>query len=460
MRETNKELGPKRRRLGTRHHKKSRPAPRRAMLQLEELEGRVVPTTIVLGPSKDNTLYQSIVGDISNGAGDSFFAGRVGTMGGGAIRRGVIGFDIADNIPAGSTINSATLSLHLSQTRPGTQTVELHRLSADWGEGTSNANGSPGQGAPATTNDATWVYRFYSTATWANPGGDFVTTVSASTSVGSFGFYTWGSTAQMVADVQSWLDNPTSSFGWIVLGNESSSGTAKRFDTKENATEVNRPTLTIDYTSPSAASTFMVSGFPSPVTAGVAGTVTVTALDANGNIATGYTGTVHLASSDPLAGLPNNYTFTLADAGVHTFTNQFTLKTAGTQSITATDTVTGTITGTQSGITVNPAAADHLLFLQQPVDTPAGQIINQVVVEVVDQFGNVETGDNSDTMTLSIGANPSGGTLGGTLTVTVVNGVATFSDLSIDLVGMGYTLHASVGGGLADIDSNPFNITM
>jgi hypothetical protein len=43
--------------------------------------------------------------------------------------------------------------------------------------------------------------------------------------------------------------------------------------------------------------------------------------------------------------------------------------------------------------------------------------------------------------------------------VTVVNGVATFSDLAIDLAGDGYTLHASVGRGLPDIDSDPFNIS-
>jgi hypothetical protein len=72
----------------------------------------------------------------------------------------------------------------------------------------------------------------------------------------------------------------------------------------------------------------------------------------------------------------------------------------------------------------------------------------------------VETDDNSDTITLSLGSNPSGGTLGGTLTVTVVNGVATFSDLSIDLAGAGYTLHASIGAGLPDLDSDAFNVTL
>jgi hypothetical protein len=61
---------------------------------------------------------------------------------------------------------------------------------------------------------------------------------------------------------------------------------------------------------------------------------------------------------------------------------------------------------------------------------------------------------------LSLGTNPSGGTLSGTRSVTVVHGVATFSDLSIDVAGLGYTLHAGMGGGLPDLDSNPFNITM
>src|SRR5262249_17042397 len=156
------------------------------------------------------------------------------------------------------------------------------------------------------------------------------------------------------------------------------------------------------------------------------------------------------SSTDGQAALPGNYPFTLGDGGVHVFSNGVTLKTAGDQTVTATDTVTSTITGS-AAVTVTPAAADHLLFLPQPTDTAAGQTIRPVIVAVVDQYGNVETSDNSDTITLSLGTNPSGGTLSGTLTVTAVNGVATFSDLAIDLAGMGYTLHASVGGALPDI---------
>src|SRR5262249_14693382 len=124
-----------------------------------------------------------------------------------------------------------------------------------------------------------------------------------------------------------------------------------------------------------------------------------------------------------------------------------------------TDMGASAITGSAT-VSVNPAAADHLLFLQQPTDTAAEQTISPaVMVAVVDQFGNVLTDENTDTVTLTIGTNPSGGTLSGTLTVTVVNGVATFSDLSIDLTGDGYTLHATIGGSMLDIDSDAFSIT-
>ena len=101
-----------------------------------------------------------------------------------------------------------------------------------------------------------------------------------------------------------------------------------------------------------------VSGFTSPATAGIAGSVTVTAQDFAGTTITGYTGTVHFASTDNQAVLPSDYTFVSGDHGTHSFS--VTLKTAGTQSITATDTVTTTATGTQSGITVNAAGASQI----------------------------------------------------------------------------------------------------
>ena len=199
--------------------------------------------TININPSKDNTLYEYVPadGDRSNALGNHFFTGETAMS---ELRRGVLAFDIAGNVPPGSTITGVTLSMHVSRVPNNTgRTVELHRLLAAWGEGTSQASGEEGIGAPATPNDATWRHRFFDTIFWTTQGGDFSATVSASQSVGGVGQYTWSS-AQMVADVQSWLDNAASNFGWLVLGDETAIATAKRFDTRESASP---PMLTIEF---------------------------------------------------------------------------------------------------------------------------------------------------------------------------------------------------------------------
>jgi ELWxxDGT repeat protein len=139
---------------------------------------------------------------------------------------------------------------------------------------------------------------------------------------------------------------------------------------------------------PAAASTMIVAGFPSPTTAGVAGKFTVSVEDAYNNVVTGYTGTVRFSSSDHKAVLPASYTFTPADAGVHTF--QATLKTAGSQSITTTDTTMSSLTGTDSGITVNPAAANQFI-IRAPSSVSAGASFN-LLLTVKDAYGNVVTG--------------------------------------------------------------------
>ncbi|MCL4209692.1 MAG: hypothetical protein KJZ68_03420, partial [Phycisphaerales bacterium] len=108
--------------------------------------------------------------------------------------------------------------------------------------------------------DATWLHRFHDTVFWTQPGGDYVAAASASRVVGGLGAYVWGSTPAMVADVQAWLDNPGSNFGWIVIGDESTTTTAKRFDSREHPTQANRPRLTIDYLP--AARVFRTSAVP------------------------------------------------------------------------------------------------------------------------------------------------------------------------------------------------------
>jgi hypothetical protein len=198
---------------------------------------------VSIGASKDNTLYENATGGTSNGAGEYFFVGKTAS---GSIRRGLIAFDISGNIPTGAVIDSVKLKLNMSKTSAGPQNIKLHKVLADWGQGTSNAANNEGSGASATVGDATWIHTFFNTNLWTNAGGDFSNTVSAVQSVNNVGFYTW-STSQMVSDVKSWLDNPSTNFGWILIGNESEPTTAKRFDSRENSIQENRPILTVFY---------------------------------------------------------------------------------------------------------------------------------------------------------------------------------------------------------------------
>ncbi|HET6274253.1 MAG TPA: DNRLRE domain-containing protein [Bacteroidota bacterium] len=204
---------------------------------------------VTLSPSKDNTLYESATGSLSNGAGSHFFAGRTNQLTE-SIRRGLLAFDVAGAVPAGATVTNVTLTLTMTHSALGTgaQPFSLHRVLADWGEGSSVALGNGGQGAPSTTGDATWIHSFFNTTFWAAPGSDFVPVPSASRSVDTtLGPYIWGSTLQMVSDVQGWLANPSENFGWVLIGNENSSQTTKRFASLQNVEPTVHPQLTITY---------------------------------------------------------------------------------------------------------------------------------------------------------------------------------------------------------------------
>jgi len=198
-----------------------------------------------LDAKKDNTLYEDAIGALSDGAGQQFFVGKTGSNAQQKIRRGLIAFDIAGALPAAAIIDSVRLRLSMTRTTSGPQLLQLHRALADWGEGTSST--STGSGAPATPGDATWIHTFFDTSLWAKAGGDFAAAASGSQTVSSIGVYFWNSTPQLVADVQMWLNTPASNFGWVVLGNENSSQTAKRFGTRENANLADRPALTVFY---------------------------------------------------------------------------------------------------------------------------------------------------------------------------------------------------------------------
>jgi RHS repeat-associated protein len=144
------------------------------------------------------------------------------------------------------------------------------------------------------------------------------------------------------------------------------------------------------------ASQFMVTANAASGTAGGSFIVTVTALDPFNNIATAYVGTIHFTSSDSQAVLPATYMFIPGDGGVHTFT--VTLMTAGSQTITATDTVSSSITGTSGAVVVSPAAATHFL-VSAPAAAAAGTAF-AFTVTAQDAFHNTVTGYNG-TVTFS-----------------------------------------------------------
>ena len=180
---------------------------------------------------------------------------------------------------------------------------------------------------------------------------------------------------------------------------------------------------------PAAPTTLGVAGFPSATSAGVAGSFTVTARDAYGNITPGYTGTVHFTSTDGKASLPANYTFSAADAGVHTFSAM--LKTAGTQSLTATDSTTASISGTDAGITVNPGAAAQFI-ISAPASVTAGTAFS-LTVKVEDAYGNVVT---NYTGTIHFSSTDAKATLASNYTFTTSDkGVHTFAGLVLRIKG-------------------------
>ncbi len=94
-----------------------------------------------------------------------------------------------------------------------------------------------------------------------------------------------------------------------------------------------------------APSVALVAQLPSALQNGKAAHLTVTAFDANGNVATGYRGTVQFTSTDPSATLPSSYTFTAGDAGKHLFPGSVVFRTLGAQVLTLKDAANATITG-------------------------------------------------------------------------------------------------------------------
>jgi len=203
--------------------------------------------TIKIHPSHDNSIYSE--SNNSNALGD-LFAGETSSAGDFSLRRALLEFNIAgSSIPAGSTITSVSLALTQTKIGPASDsTFEILPLLDSWGQGTSNGTG---RGGSPTTGDATWKYRSYSTTLWTTPGGDYGS-ASGTANLGTADtVYTFSSQPGMVAEVQSWLNTPSSNFGWILRAVNESRGvvSAREFGSMESST-AQQPTLTINFTPP------------------------------------------------------------------------------------------------------------------------------------------------------------------------------------------------------------------
>lgn len=210
---------------------------------------------VLIVAGADNTLYEDSLGSVSNGSGAIMVAGRTnGEVD--SIRRAVLFFDVAGNIPHGAVVESVALSLYLNKGNGGAREMRLHRLLTDWGEGASVKDGG-GLGATAEPGDATWLHTFYPDAFWGSDGGRYVGRVSASQLVGTAGgnndlagSYTWPSTDRLVDDVRRWVKKPSMNHGWILVGDESVKQTAKQFASRESVSPELRPMLEVTYSLP------------------------------------------------------------------------------------------------------------------------------------------------------------------------------------------------------------------
>lgn len=220
---------------------------------------------ITLNPSADTTLIE--IDPNANLGGADFF--NAGTAGNGNRNRALMVFSLSEFIPAGSTINNVSLVLDIVR-QPGVDLAPalfgLHRMNVSWREGDKVPieEGSPGLGAPATEGDATWLDRSVGGQAWSAPGGragdDFAGTASSTVFVLGIGEpVQFDSTPLLTADVQFWIDNPNSNFGWMLMTEtEDVLRSARSFASREDAN--GGPMLTIDFTPVPEPGTLALAG--------------------------------------------------------------------------------------------------------------------------------------------------------------------------------------------------------
>lgn len=254
--------------------------------------------------------------------------------------------------------------------------------------------------------------------------------------------------------------NGVATFSTLSLNKVGTAYTLKATDSTTVLTTATSSTFNI---TPGAATQLVFTTQPGGGTGGVAWPQqpVVTVEDASGNTVT--TGTNSTASITLAIGTnPGSGTLSCtanpkaAVAGVDTFAG-CKITSAGT-GYTLTATATGLTTATSAAFNINVGSAAQLAFTQQPTSTVAAATITPAVTVQVEDAGGNLVNTSSASIVMAIGTNPTGGALSGTTTVSAVAGVATFSTLSINKAGTGYTLSAT-STGLTTGTSSAFNIT-
>jgi len=206
------------------------------------IAGTARADSLILNPAGDASISEKNL-NTPMGYESTLEAGTTGPSAGYKSSRALLRFNPTNSVPTNAIVTSAALILTLTQDPP-TQTnlwFDLRMLLRAWSESV-----------------VTWTNRLSPAAPWSVPGGaapaDYASTVTQSNLIRGVGSYTFASNSNMVADVQSWVSNPDSNFGWILICQQQGlSQRERKFGSREDA--ANAPSLVVQYTVPTLAPT-------------------------------------------------------------------------------------------------------------------------------------------------------------------------------------------------------------
>ena len=194
--------------------------------------------SILLTPVADAEIHQINSPDANYAFGSSIATGKLGANSGNEIRRAMLRFDPSGQLPPGAVVTAVSVTVNVVRVpgiAPANSTFDLRLILQSW-----------------TETNVTWNSRIQGSP-WNSPGaegaGDSLASPSSSVFVTGLGPYTFPSTPALLSDVQSWLNNPGTNFGWLLVSeDEVTSETARRFGAREDPP--NASVLEIDYALP------------------------------------------------------------------------------------------------------------------------------------------------------------------------------------------------------------------